>query len=111
MFDRTASGNTAPIRRISGPRSGITGATYSVRMYPPKGLILNPVRGRIGVWSVFDDGDIPPMYLLENASAGEGNEEDFESGIGERFAFNPYTKEVYTYRDHGIETYSVPEIF
>jgi len=113
MFDRTASGNTAPIRRISGPRSGITGATYSVRMYPPKGWILNPIGGKIGVWSVFDSGDIPPLYLLENAAAGEGGGEGggFGGGLGDRFAFNPNTKEIYSYRDHGIETFSFPEIF
>jgi hypothetical protein len=109
MFDRTASGNTAPIRRISGPRSGIAGATYSVRMYPPKGWILTPLGGKIGVWSVFDSGDIPPRYILERAAAGEGEED--EGGIGERFAFNPNTKEIYTYRDFGIETFSFPEIF
>jgi hypothetical protein len=82
-------------------------------MYPPKGWILNPIGGKIGVWSVFDDGDIPPLYLLENAATGEGGGESggFESGLGERFAFNPNTKEIYTYRDHSILTFAVPEIF
>jgi hypothetical protein len=114
MFDRTASGNTPPIRRISGPRSGITGATYSVRMYPPKGYILNPVGNKIGVWSVFDNGDIPPLYLLESTEAQEqvaDTADEDRGGVGERFSFNPNAKEVYSNRGSIIEAFSFPEIF
>lgn len=116
IFDRTASGNTAPLRRISGPRTGIRGATYSVRMYPPKGWILNPTGGKIGVWSVFDSGDIPPLYWLENSaaeeeSAGGGGEDFGGGGMGDRFSFNPNTKELYSNRGRIIETFSFPEIF
>jgi hypothetical protein len=120
IFDRTASGNTAPIRRISGPKSGIAGATFSVRTYPPKGYILNPSAGRIGVWSVFDSGDIPPLYWLENAAVGKdrtpGSAVDDEGdatdgGMGDRFSINRNSKELYSNRGRIIETFSFPEIF
>jgi hypothetical protein len=122
IFDRTASGDTPPIRRISGPKSGVTGASYSVRMYPPKGYILSPQNGKIGVWSVFDSGDIPPLYWLENAAMGkdrtpgsvldEGDEDsDREGGMGDRFTFNPAAKELYSNRGRIIETFPFPEIF
>ncbi len=114
IFDRTASGNTAPIRRIAGPRTGISGSSYSVRLHPPKGWILDPIGSGIGVWSVYDSGDIPPLYLLVNAAAGEeegGGGEDGGSGLGSRFTFNPKTKELYNNRGSIIETFSFPEIF
>jgi hypothetical protein len=118
IFDRTASGDTAPIRRIAGPKSGIRGSSYSVRLYPPKGWILNPIGGGIGVWSVFDDGDIPPLYLLQSGVVSEGDgggggeDGGGEGGsLGSRFTFNPRTKEIYNNRGSILEAFSFPEIF
>lgn len=116
IFDRTASGNTAPIRRIAGPKSGIRGSSYSVRLYPPKGWILDPIGGGIGVWSVFDDGDIPPLYLLQNASASEGGgaggeDERGEDSLGSRFTLSPKTKELFNNSGSILEAFSFPEIF
>lgn len=126
IFDRTASGNTAPIRKITGPKSMLRGASYSVRVYPPKGYILNPTGGSIGVWSVFDNGEIPPLYLLQNASppkdtgfaglgggdeGGPGGEGGGAGGMGDRFTFNPKTKELFSNRGSMVEAFSFPEIF
>jgi hypothetical protein len=93
IFDRTASGNTAPIRKIGG----------------------------IGVWSVFDSGEIPPKYLLLKAGTragggggGEGGGDgagEGGGGLGSRFTFNPKTKELFNNSGAEIEAYSVPEIF
>jgi hypothetical protein len=110
IFDRTASGDTPPRAVIAGLKSGITGASYTMRVYPPKGWILNPIGGGgeegggggIGVWSVHDSGDIPPVYVLGREGPGP---------MGGRFSLNPKTKEIYTGSDNLIQAFSFPEIF
>ena len=66
VFDRTASGNTKPLRVITGAGSMFT-------LYPPKGLIIAAGRGPgdrhdvgdyIGVWSIHDSGDAPPRWVI-----------------------------------------------
>ena len=122
IFDRTASGNTAPIRKIAGPKTGITSASYSLRVYPPKGWLFTQAMGGIGVWSVFDSGEIPPKYLLlkdrststepvDETLRGGGQLGGGEDGLGSRFTFNPKTKELYNNSRDEIEAYSFPEIF
>jgi DNA-binding beta-propeller fold protein YncE len=87
IFDRTASGNTRPLRYISS--SGAK-ASRLLTNNPANGMIFAAVRagensdetieGRfalddyVGVWSVFDDGDVParltiggPNLLLKDA--------------------------------------------
>jgi len=80
IFDRMASGNTKPLRFITGP--GAKDA-WLMTTYPEKGMIFAVVRpgstggengdaieGRfaledyVGVWSVFDDGDVPPRLTI-----------------------------------------------
>ena len=77
IFDRTASGNTRPLRFINSE------GAKDVRLitnHPPNGMIFGAVRagrnedenieGRyglddyVGVWSVFDDGDVPPRLTI-----------------------------------------------
>ena len=102
----------------------LRGASYSVRVYPQKGYILNPAGGSIGVWSVFDDGEIPPLYLLQNSAPaqdtgfgglggeeGGGGEGGGNGGLGDRFTFNPSTKELFSNRGSMVEAFSFPEIF
>jgi len=89
IFDRMANGNAKPLRTITGPGSE---DAWLMTTYPEKGLIFAVVRpgntggaegdtsGRfatedyVGVWSVFDDGDVParltiggPNLLLKDA--------------------------------------------
>jgi hypothetical protein len=120
IFDRTANGDAAPIRRIAGPKSGIRGSSYSVRLYPEKGWILDPIGSGIGVWSVYDDGDMPPLYLLQTGiqpeeDRGGGGEEGGGGGegglLGSRFTFSPKSKEIFNNRGSILESYSFPEIF
>jgi hypothetical protein len=74
IFDRTASGNTKPLRVLAGKKSLIAG-TSILTVYPAKGLIFATIRGGsrfsqgdfAGVWSINDDGDVPPMWRV-----GEG---------------------------------------
>jgi hypothetical protein len=121
IFDRTASGNTAPIRKITGPKSGIQGASYSMRVYPPKGWLFTQAMGGIGVWSVFDSGEIPPRYVLladrsgreevDETLAGGGQLGGGEGGLGSRFTFNPKTGELFNNSGDEVEVFSFPEIF
>jgi hypothetical protein len=86
IYDRTASGNAKPLRFITGP--GAKDASL-LAINPANGMIFAVIRpgggdnefeGRysledyVGVWSVFDDGDVParltiggPNLLLKDA--------------------------------------------
>ena len=78
IFERTASGNDRPLRVITGPGAA---DVWLLRVNSASGMIFGVVRpgstggnegtleslqGRydlddyVGVWSVFDDGDVPP---------------------------------------------------
>ena len=82
IFDRTASGNTAPLRTITGTGSE---DVWLMTNNPENGMIfgvvrpgstggntgtLEDVQGRyglddyVGVWSVYDDGDAPPRLTI-----------------------------------------------
>jgi hypothetical protein len=76
IYDRTDEGVVAPKAMIGGPNSHYTGGSLAV--YPPKGWILvathwnmvaNPDVGQlavdddyVGVWSIHDNGDVPPRW-------------------------------------------------
>ncbi len=124
IFPRTANGNVKPIRTIGGPNSGIRTPFPNLRIYPEKGWIVGMVRrgfgepeeqpvdmninrrqrpgGGIGVWSVNDNGDVPPIWLLTNPGASIG---------GSRLALNPKWKEVIVGGGNNLKTYSFPEMF
>ena len=80
IFDRMANGNTKPLRTITGP--GAKDA-WLMTTNPANGMIFAVVRpgntggvngddieGRfapedyVGVWSIFDDGDVPPRWTI-----------------------------------------------
>ena len=79
IFDRLANGNAKPLRVITGEA---TKDAWLMTMYPEKGVIFAVVRpgntgglegdisGRyllddyVGVWSVFDDGNVPPRFTI-----------------------------------------------
>jgi hypothetical protein len=78
IFDRLANGNAKPLRVITGESKD----AWLMTIYPEKGLIYAVVRpgntgglegdisGRyllddyVGVWSVFDDGAVPPRLTI-----------------------------------------------
>jgi hypothetical protein len=64
IFDRTASGNAKPLRVISGPNSGVASIS-SFQIYAQKGWIVAGGQGGfIGVWSINDNGDVPPRWKI-----------------------------------------------
>ena len=73
IYDRTASGDTKPLRIISGPKSGIIRA-LQMQVTGPSGWIVVTQPGEsgtfdpggtfVGIWSVNDNGDVPPHWRL-----------------------------------------------
>ena len=77
MFGRTDNGNVKPRAVISGPRTGLWSGGGRMQVYPPRGLIFITVtmrgdgvesrasdRSYLGVWSVEDQGDVPPRWTI-----------------------------------------------
>ena len=62
IFNRTAEGNTPPLRVIGGLINRAGGGQMVV--YPEKGYIITGSGGGKGVWSVFDEGDVPPRWRI-----------------------------------------------
>jgi hypothetical protein len=76
IFNRTDSGNAKPKAVIGGPKSRLYSFGGPFAVYPPKGEILVSVRGPgpyaelssdeayVGVWSIHDNGDVPPKWTV-----------------------------------------------
>jgi len=115
LFDRLASGDTKPLRVIRGPHTGMH-AIREIEIEPRKGWIVlgqmtageiaEPEGTFIGVWSVYDDGDVPPRWKIEGKPS---NGMSKPRGI----ALNPKHQEVMTadMRLNAILTFYFPEIF
>jgi hypothetical protein len=114
IFDRAASGNTKPRGVIHGPKTGIT-RINQMQIYGPKGWIITAQPGFvemqtpegvfIGIWSIHDNGDVPPRWKL----GGSDTEMIKPRGV----AINPKHKElmVADMRLNAVLTYYFPEIF
>ena len=63
IFDRQASGNTKPLRVIRGPKTQIAGG-QQIAISPKVWIVGSSTGNSIGVWSVFDDGDVPPRWKI-----------------------------------------------
>jgi DNA-binding beta-propeller fold protein YncE len=120
IFNRTDQGNVKPRAVIEGPKTTLMNSP-SLLFYPDKGLIValmvretgyitgNPLRfldldppSEVGVWSIHDNGDVPPRLLLGGPKARmSGNE----------FIMNPKAKEIIVGGPTALRTYHVPEIF
>src|SRR5207244_4035240 len=80
VFNRLDNGDVKPKGVIRGPKSGIT-RINQIALFPPKKLIvaaqpgpievMEPDNAFIGVWSITDNGDIPPRFVI-NANAKSG---------------------------------------
>ena len=105
IFNRTDNGNVKP-------RAVIKGLGGKFRLIPSKGLLVGtkagggdedaPSSGGIGVWSITDNGNVPPLYLLSNPSG---------KIVGADIALNPNNKEVIVGGRLAVEIYSFPEIY
>ncbi len=115
IFNRTDNGNVKYQRRIMGPKAEI-GNMNQILIYPPKGWIvaaqtgnsygvLEPEGVYVGVWSIYDDGDVPARWKL----AGDKSVIKKPRGI----ALDPKNKEliVADMRLNAVLTFYFPEIF
>ncbi len=74
IFNRTDQGNVKPKAIIGGPKSGFEGPGGNIAVYPPTGMIVASSRGEgeglvsedsyVGVWSINDNGDVPPRWVI-----------------------------------------------
>ena len=78
IFNRTAAGNTKPLRVITGSKTLLSSFNTLMTTYPPRGWILGAVWGSdygetgatsstksfVGVWSIYDNGDVPPRWTI-----------------------------------------------
>ena len=110
IFNRTATGNVKPKAVIES--SQLVGIRH-LRVYPPKGLIVTVLGGKskgvgqdemtaIAVWSIHDDGDVPPLMIFTDPEAPVP---------GRKLAFNPKAKQIIVGGGVSIRRYYFPEIF
>ena len=59
IFERTASGNTKPLRVITGMAS-----MQNIAVYPESGLIFGVGPGYVSVWRIDDEGKAAPRYTI-----------------------------------------------
>jgi DNA-binding beta-propeller fold protein YncE len=106
MFDRTASGNTKPLRIINGPKSGIGGGGNGLQTYGQKQMIITSCAdGAVCAFSIHDNGDVAPRYRIPARQI---------TGIqASGLAINPLHKEVYLPSGAGnvVMTFYWPEVF
>ena len=117
IFNRTDKGEVKPLRVIRGPKTGIQ-AIRQMQIYPPKGMIIisqitdggipEPDDTFVGVWSIYDDGDVPPRWKIPGAGS-ERTVMKKPRGV----ALDPKHKEVIVsdMRLNAVLTYYFPEIF
>jgi hypothetical protein len=115
IFDRLAEGSPKPLRIIRGPKAGIFGIRQ-MQVYPKNGWIIisqitdggiaEPEDTFVGVWSVYDNGDVPPRWRIDGKAS---NVMKKPRGV----TLNPNHKEliVSDMRLNAVLTFSFPEIF
>jgi len=114
IFDIMANGNVKPLRTIRGPETQID-RINQMAIYPQGKLLVVAMPGRqgdvepprvfVGMWSLDDDGDVPPKWTIN------GDRSTLRKPFA--VALNPDHKELYVtdMRLNGVMTFSVPEIF
>ena len=114
IYDRTANGETNPLRIIAGPKTEIF-RINQLQVYSPKGRIIATMPGAydmqepegvfVGIWNITDNGDVPPRWKI----AGPGSTMLKPRGV----AINAKDKEVLVgdMRMNAVLTYYFPEIF
>jgi len=121
IFNRTDQGNVKPRAVITGPQTDLT-ATPNLKVIPETGMLLalqvrqeggysnaDPRRflhleppSTLSVWSIHDNGDVPPRFVLGGPQSGlEGNE----------LTFNREEKTVIVGSATLLQEYHFPEIF
>lgn len=115
IFNRLANGETKPLRMIRGPKTGIFGIRQ-MQIYPKNGWIIVaqitsgdiaiPEDTFLGVWSIYDNGDVPPRWKIDGKPS---NIMLKPRGV----TLNPNHKEVIVsdMRLNAVLTFSFPEIY
>jgi hypothetical protein len=115
IFDRLANGDVKPLRVIRGPKTGMH-AIRQMQIEPKNGWIVitqmtsgeipEPEGTYVGVYSINDNGDIPPRWRIDGKPS---NGMKKPHGI----ALDPRNKEVVIadMRMNAILTFYFPEIF
>lgn len=114
IFDRTANGDVAPLRIITGPSTGIV-RPQSVQVDPPRKQILVAITDRvdgptqnaglIGVWSYGDNGDVPPKAVIS------GRNSTIQRPRGVSFSADKQEVYVVDMRRNALLTFRFPQIF
>jgi hypothetical protein len=114
IFDRTAEGDTAPLRVITGPSTGIV-RPQSVQLDPPRRQIIVAVTDRadgpeqkagfIGVWGYDDNGDVPPRAAIS------GRNTTIQRPRGVTFSAEKQELYVVDMRRNALLTFRFPQIF
>jgi len=125
IFNRTDNGDVAPRATISGPRTGII-KIRQVVVDEARAQIFATIKnnfenyafgderpspwnpdktGFIGVWSITDNGDVPPRGVIKGPATGLV----WPAGV----AINPANHEVYTIDSvsNALFMFRVPELF
>ncbi|MBI4465552.1 MAG: hypothetical protein HY647_12680 [Acidobacteria bacterium] len=115
IFDRAANGNAKPLRVIAGPKTEII-RINQLQIHSPKGWIVATQPGFvdmqepegifIGIWSIHDNGDVPPRWKIGGTPKGVMVK---PRGV----AIDPAHKEliVADMRLNSVLTYYFPEMF
>ena len=117
IFGRTYQGDVKPKAIIGGPKSGFKNLSGPFTLYPPRGWIIAGDRGfregepmiapdsYIGVWSIKDNGDVPPRWRI----GGPYGVFQMPRGV----TLNPKNKEIIATdkRLNAVLTFYFPEIF
>jgi len=115
IYNRTDEGAAKPRAIIAGPKSTLKGLAGPFIVYPPRQEIIVPVRGQggvlssdadfVGVWSINDNGDVPPRWTI----GGPKGALQHVHGV----AVNPKNKEIIITdkRSNSVLTYFFPEMF
>lgn len=114
IFDRTANGDTPPLRVISGPATGIV-RPQSVQLDPPRRQIIVAITDRadgamqnagfIGVWNYDDEGDVPPKATIS------GHNSTIQRPRGVTFSADHQEVYVVDMRRNALLTFRFPQIF
>jgi len=116
IFNRTDNGNVKP-RGMIGPGPITNFYHINELAVSPKGWIVVPMSGsggitdagsaigsrQIGIWSVNDNGDVPPHWILGGPTTKLPSDRNV--------TLNPEAKELIVFGDGGFAGYSLPEIF
>jgi hypothetical protein len=115
IFNRTDDGNVKPRGVIKGPKSGII-RINQMAVYPARKFIVATQPGEaedeepenvfVGVWSMDDNGDVPPRWRINGNAKTEMKK---ARGV----ALDPKNKEliVADMRLNSVITYYFPEMF